>query len=241
MNSKITHNPRGKKIQLRHRQDLKEIENELLKGTPYSDISFKYNVQIGSLTNYKKKYLSKKMNIYKKKSDIRSGEFLYKTLEKYINNVNNIADSCVRALKDPNNPDNIDVSPQGTDVDITYIDTDGKKHKDTLQNIIDGQSIDAVKVEISTPDRVKTLLEASHAMNKHLNLLADIKGMIGNTTINIANQPMFIEFVQAVVKILDPYPVAKRRLIEEIRQMSKAPILDVDPATVLHRPEPADE
>jgi len=223
----ITHNILNKKTQLRFRPDIKNIEVDLIKGTPYSVLAKKYDVQISSLSRYKRKYLANKSNTYLKNKDIREGEFLYTTLERYINNVNDIAESCRRTLEDPENTGQIDTSPQGTDIKITYLDQDGHKHRDTLQNIIDHQDINALKVEINAPDRVKTLLEASHAMNKHLHLLADIKGMIGNTTINLANQPMFLEFVQAVVELLAPHPEIKAELVAKVRAMSKTPLLDV--------------
>ena len=223
-NSTDSHNI---KIQLRHRKDIRDIEQDLIKGKPYRELSEKYNVSITGLSKYKRKYLAKKTNIYQSKADIREGKFLYETLERYINNVNNIAESCVNTLQDPENSGKIDTSPQAHDVRITYKDKDGHKHKDTLQNILDDNDIDAMRVEIYTPDRVKTLLEASHVMNKHLHLLADIKGMIGNTTINLANQPMFLEFVQTVVRLLDPHPEIKAQLVAEIRKLSKTPLLDV--------------
>ncbi len=229
----------NKRIQLRHRTDIKDIEKEIIKGNPYTSIANKYGIENASITKYKKKYLSKKVNTYNLNRDIQDSKEIWDTINEYIGHTNAVARSCRNFLSDPDNTDNIDVAPQSTDIRVTYyktIDDKRAKHKDTLQNIIDTlDGIEVSKIEINTPDRVKTLLEASHVMNKQLHLVSSIQGMIGNTTINIANQPMFVAFVQAVVRSLEPYPEAKQALITEVRQLSTAPLLDVEPKSVLGR------
>jgi len=201
------------RVPIIHREDRKSIEEDLIKGVPYKIIAQRYDVDISALTKYKQFHLSKKYNEYKRQEDYRDGERIYKLLEKYIENVNMVAESCKSALQDPENPELIDVAPQATDIKVTYKLPDGTRKKESLQTVIDrlnGAELDVIKVNINTPDRVKTLLEASHAMNKHLHLLADLHGMIGNTVVNITNQPVFIEFTQAVIQALDSYPEARQ-------------------------------
>ena len=233
----ITHNDRGMKIQLRHRSDIGLIEKDLIKGIPYRDLSKKYGIQVGSLSKYKAKYLSSKVNKYSNTKDMREGETIWNTINNNLDTTTSLIESLKQHLSDPEDPSKIDVSPQSINVKVTYRDLDGNKHKDTLQDIITNNGIDAIKVEISTPDRVKTLIEAIHVLNKQLHLVGDLKGMVGSNTINIANQPLFVAFVQMVVKLMDPMPEAKQLLIKGIRTLSDTPLLDVEPSTVLNRGE----
>lgn len=213
--------PAEHKIPIKHSKYRKQIEQDILNGTPYSKISQKYGYSLSTIAQYKKRHLVRKAKEYQNTKDIKSGEYLYNILAKYINNVNIIADSCINELKDPDNPDLLDVGTQATDVLITYRDSEGNRHKKDLQQIIDelNNKVDVLKVRVDRPDRIKTLIQASHAMNKHLSLLADIKGMIGNTTINIVNQPVFIEFTQRVVQALNPFPEAKKAVAEYLRTL----------------------
>ena len=68
------------KIQLRHRKDIRDIEQDLIKGKPYRELSEKYNVSITGLSKYKRKYLAKKTNIYQSKADIRAVSYTHLTL-----------------------------------------------------------------------------------------------------------------------------------------------------------------
>ena len=213
--------PAESKTPIKHSKYRKQIEKDIIDNIPYRVIAQKYGYSEAAISHYKKKHLLKKVNTLQEKKDIKEGAYLYHILEKYINNVNIIADSCINELRDPDNPDLLDVGTQATDVLITYRDSEGNRHKKDLQQIIDelNNKVDVLKVRVDRPDRIKTLIQASHAMNKHLSLLADIKGMIGNTTINIVNQPVFIEFTQHVLKALEPYGEARRAVAEYLRTL----------------------
>ena len=227
----------GKKIQLRHRKEIGLIEKEIINGIPYSTIAKKYHVNVSSITRYKQKYLSKKVNTYVKDRDIKDAETIWETINNNVRTNTELIESIKQHLADPNDPSKIDVAPQGNAVQVTYT-LEGKRHKDSLNNIlkmIENNGITPVKVEINTPDRVKTLIEAMHVLNKQLHLVTGIQGMIGNTTINIANQPMFVAFVQQVISVLNDYPEAKQKLIAEVRTLSTNDIITVEPQSVLGR------
>lgn len=222
------YNKRGKKTQLRHRPDIKQIEEDLIKGRPYSDLAVKYDTNVASLSRYKQKYLTKKANKYSDEKDYREGEQLYKLLTSYIDNVNQVTEACMRELQDPDNPDRIFVGAQARDVSVTYLDGDGKKHKANLQHLLDDiNSVTAERIEINAPDRVQTMLNASHAMNKHIRLFAELRGMLGSVGNNIVNQPVFREFIDVVLKAMADYPEARSKIAEYVRNISQDSITDV--------------
>jgi len=224
----ITHDERGKKRQLRHQPDIKTIEKDLIAGKPYLEISHKYNVDRASLSRYKKKYLAQKVNKYEDKKDYREGNALYSLLTKYIDNVNQVTDACMRELQDPENPDRIYVGSQAKDITVMYTGKDGNKHKESLQEIInDKLGITPSKIEVNSPDRVQTMLNASHAMSKHIRLFAELKGMLGSVGNNIVNQPVFREFIDVVLKAMADYPEARDKIAEYVRSISSQEITDV--------------
>jgi len=218
----------NKRIQLRHRSDIKQIEHDLITGLPYTQLAEKYGVNLSSLTRYKRKYLSRKVKKYEDKKDYREGNALYSLLTKYIDNVNQVTDACMRELQDPDNPDRIYVGSQAKDITVMYIGKDGNKHKESLQDIINNKlGITPNKIEVNSPDRVQTMLNASHAMSKHIRLFAELKGMLGSVGNNIVNQPVFREFIDVVLKAMAEYPEARGKIAEYVRSISSQEITDV--------------
>jgi len=222
------------KTKFKDRQDIKDIEKDILSGIPLNTIAKNYNCTRAAVNNYKQRHMSQSVKKYTNQINIQDGKEIWNLLTEYINNVNMVSNSCKMALEHPDDPNLIDVGVQSNDITVTYYQTNAqgkrKKKKAKLQAILDRlDGIEVQNIDIKAPDRIKTLLEASNVMNKHLRLVADLRGMIGNTTINIANQPMFVQFVQGVVMALEGYPEAKQRLITHVRAMSKRPLLDLNP------------
>ncbi|MCK5614029.1 hypothetical protein KAR91_69845 [Candidatus Pacearchaeota archaeon] len=213
-----------KKPPLKQHPKLKEIEAELIKGTPYTQLAATYNTSSTALSKYKNKYLARKVSTYKHKTDLREGDALVKLAERYIGNVDMIAEACIEQLKDPDNPEKLFIGVQADEIDVTYYDegTDGQeiKRKEKLQTLLDKLERRAMRIEINTPDRVHTLLQASHAMNKHIHLIATLVGSISNTSINVTNQPVFIELTQNIIQALEPYPEARQKVAEHIRGLA---------------------
>jgi hypothetical protein len=205
-----------KKPPIKNHPQIKQIEYEIIHGVPYSRIAERYNVTVPVISRYKKKYLAKKINKLQDKKDLEEGNELLKLLTHYIDNVNLVADACIDELRDPEDPDKLHLGAQARDITLTYytIDSEGKevKEKANLQALLDKVDVRPTRIEINMPDRAETLLKASHAMNKHIHLFGELKGMLGSVTINITNQPVFISFTQQVVRALEPYPEARKKV-----------------------------
>ena len=206
---------------LKNRTDIKEIEHAIISGQSMRDISKKYDCSVSSLSRYKNSYLAQKCNTIQAKKDLREGEELLNLLERYIEQVNMISDACIDVLRDPDNPEKLFIGPTADEITLTWYEYDEEKDVDrkcrgTMQQCLDRLNEKPTRIEINTPDRVDSLLKASHAMNKHLSLFADIKGMLGNVTINLTNQPVFIQLTQSVLLALEPWPEARQQVAQSL-------------------------
>lgn len=207
---------------LKNRTDIKEIEEAIISGKSMRDIAKTYDCSISALSRYKNKHLARKVNISRATKDLSEGDELLKMLERYINQVNMISDACIEQLRDPENPEKLYIGASADEIVITWIeynpatDKDEKK-KGTLQQQLDRLNSAPTRIEINTPDRVESLLKASHAMNKHLALFADIKGLLGSVTINLTNQPVFVELTQHLLTVLEPYPEIRKSVANDIQ------------------------
>ena len=210
---------------LKNHSHIKEIEQELIKGTPYRIIGLKYNFSPSALSRYKKKFLSKKVNAITARKDLREGDELLNQLEHHINNVNKLTDACMNDLVDPENPDKLFVGATANDIEVKYIDgyTDNNKpiyRRDSLQELINRQNKEIDNITVKMPDTAHTLIKASQVMNKHLHLFGELKGMLGNVTINITNQPVFLEFTQQILMALNDYPEARQKISTHLRTLA---------------------
>jgi len=210
---------------LPNRKDIKQIEAEIVQGVSLTQIGLKYNCSVSSLSRYKKSHLLKKCNAIQIEKDLREGDELLNLLETYINNVNLVSSACLEQLQDPEDPNKLYLGATANDIDVSYTDgyyENGKPivKKDTLQGLIDQTNKNPDKITVNIPDRAHTLLKASQAMNKHIHLFGELKGLLGNVTINITNQPVFVEFTLQVLNALSEYPEARTKIAQHLRKLS---------------------
>ena len=196
-----------------------------MKSTPLRDIGLKYNCSISALSRYRRKYLAKKVNARQAEKDLREGDQLLSELEHHISNVNKLTDACMKQLQDPNNPDELFIGATADDIQVKYIDdyTDEGRpiyKRETLQTLLNRQNKEIDNTVVKMPDTAHTLIKASQVMNKHLHLFGELKGMLGNVTINITNQPVFIEFTQQVLMALAEYPEARQKIAEHLHTLA---------------------
>ena len=227
---------------LRDRSDIKQIEREILQGTPVNQIAVKYDITPTSLYKYKAKHLTNKYNKAKDKRDLREGSNILDYMENIIGSVDRLFRACEKALEDPEDPEQLFLGNNALDTIITYLepDKDGvdRKHKASIQDLLDTLNKVTVRVEVKGPDRATTLLQAAQTLTKQVHLLGELSGRLGNTTINVTNQPVFIELTQVVMTALQPYPDALQAVAQHLRGLKlkdttvkSNSILDITPKT----------
>ena len=212
---------------LKNRSDIKLIEKDIIQGISLKQIGLKYNCSDSSLSRYKNKYLVRKCSASRAEHDLKEGEELLNLLQTHISNVVKLSNACLEQLQDPEDPDKLFLGARGTEITVSYMKTIGNgtqiKAKENLQVMIDRllNTMDSadkiIKIEINTTDRAHTLIAAANALNKHIRLFGDLCGKLGNTTINITNQPMFVEFTKEVISILADVPGAREKLAKIMR------------------------
>lgn len=211
---------------LKNRKDIKDIEKEIISGKSLRQISSKFDCSYSALSRYKNKYLMKKLNVAQANRNLKDGENLLDLLEQHLSNIVKLSNACMEQLKDPDNPNKLFLGARADDITVSYMDysTDetGIKAKEKLQVLVNRVLAEKQKVthiDINTTDRAHTLIAASNALNKHVHLFAELAGKLGNTTINITNQPVFIELTKVVIELLSEYPGAREKLAEKMRML----------------------
>lgn len=212
---------------LKNRSDIKLIEKDIIAGISLRQLGLKYNCSDSSLSRYKNKYMVQKCSVSQTERNLREGEELLNLLQSHIGNVVKLSNACLAQLQDPDDPEKLFLGARGTEITVSYMQTTASgtqiKAKQNLQVMIDrlinrmdtGTVI--TKIEINTTDRAHTLIAAANALNKHIRLFGDLCGQLGNTTINITNQPLFVAFTKEVISLLAQYPGAREKLAESMR------------------------
>ena len=198
---------------------------------PINQVAKKYDVKSTSLYRHKQRHMSSKVSKALERKDLASGEDLLNMLTTYIDNINKLSEACLKELEDPENPDKLFVGAKAEEITVLYTTKHpqtGRKTKakallQDLLDLIDADGNTAYKVSVNTEDRARTLLQASQTLNKHLHLFAELRGLVGATTINITAQPVFIEFTQTVIKALNDYPEARSTVAEHLRTLKIEP------------------
>lgn len=214
---------------LKKHPQLKAIEKDIVSLVPIRVIAEKFNVSEAALYRHKKKNLVEKCSKAIETKKISEGTNVLELLSHYMENVNILSDACIDQLRDPQQPDKLFLGATAADIQITYISDiteSGReiKSRDSLQNLLDKIN-DIDRIEIKSPDRAKTLIEASRTMNKHIHLFAELKGMLGPQTGRI-NERFIIDFTQSIIDILSPYPEARKEVVNAVKLLSEKHNID---------------
>lgn len=205
------------------RSDIKLIDKDIVNGLPINQVAKKYNITVSSLYKYKQRHLVSKVSKAKDGKDLREGDNLLNLLERYVDNVNKVAEACLRELQDPEDEHKLFLGKTALDTRVSYLETDSegidRKKTATLQELLDGIDKPVTRVEIKGPDRVQSLINASHVMNKHIQLYAEMIGKLSSTAINVTNQPVFIQLTQVVLQALQPHPEAMQQVAEYLQTL----------------------
>ncbi len=201
---------------LKNRKDIKLIEREIIQGAAINQVAKKYGIKQQTLYKYKLRHLTRKVVKARDTKDLREGSNLLDYMESLIQGVDKLFRACNKALEDPDDPEQLFLGSSAFNTIIMYLepDNDGVEHKckATIQELLDKINKVSTRVEIKGPDRATTLLQAAQTLTKQLHLLGELSGKLGNTTINVTNQPIFIELTQVVMKALSEFPEARTQV-----------------------------
>lgn len=205
------------------------IIRDLVNQVPYSQIAGYYGMTVNAV----QRYATQKLRISAAKALAKggySGEALLARIEDTIVYVQKMYDACNDWLQDPDDHSKYNLDPRAYEHDVIYnwviTNQDGNdtriRKKANLQELLERamrEDEEIIKVESKISDPRKLILDTAQTLNKQLETLAKIAGVVqevANIDVNVSINTVLASTVVQVIKdeIEDPEIVA--RIIERL-------------------------
>lgn len=196
-----------------------EIERDIIAGKPDISISRAYP----HLSNMAvKRYRDSRMPQILRHAQLETVDGLIGRINEYMDTVEDLKDSIITVLDNPENPGHICYYPRAEEIKVKYYDKESQRYKvDKLQNLLQSASeknssitITGAHVEGSDP-RI-TLLKTADVLNRQLELLCKTKGYIvedNSVTINAGASGTVGDIADIARTVLAPYPEAMEAFV----------------------------
>lgn len=202
----------------------KAIIRDLVNQVPYTQIAGNYGMTVNSV----QRYATGKLRMSAAKALAKghyNGEALLARIEDTIVYVQKMYEACNDWLQDPEDHSRYNLDPRAYEHDVIYnwiiTDEDGKdtriRKKANLQELLERAMRDneeIIKVESKTADPRKLILDTAQTLNKQLETLAKIAGVVQEVTnvdVNVSvNTVLASNIVQVIQREVEDPEVVKR-------------------------------
>lgn len=203
------------------------IVRDLVNQVPYSQIAGKYGMTVNAV----QRYATGKLRMSAAKALAKgnySGEALLSRIEDTIVYVSKMYEACNDWLQDPDDHSRYNLDPRAYEHDVIYnevnYDDDDKEYrirkKANLQELLERAMRDneeIIKVESKISDPRKLILDTAQTLNKQLETLAKIAGVVQEVTnvdVNInMNTHLASNVIQIIQREVDD-PAVVQRIVE---------------------------
>ena len=200
------------------------ILRDLVNQVPYSQIAGKYGMTVNAV----QRYATGKLRMSAAKALAKgnySGEALLARIEDTIVYVSKMYEACNDWLQDPDDHSKYNLDPRAYEHDVIYNEvhcTDDDKEyrirkKANLQELLERAMRDdeeIIKVESKISDPRKLILDTAQTLNKQLETLAKIAGVVQEVTnvdVNVSvNTVLASNIVQVIQREVEDPEVVKR-------------------------------
>lgn len=211
------------------------IIRDIINQIPYTQIAENYGMSANSVH----RYASQKLRMHAAKAlkkGMYDGAALLARIEDTIVYVQKMYEACDKWLQDPEDHSQYDLNPRAYEHQVIYnlviTDSEGKetriRKKDDLQGLLERAMRDneeIIKVESKISDPRKLILDTAQTLNKQLETLAKIVGVVQDVTKVDVNVTFNKQIVSNVIKIIEKeaadQPELMQRLIEGIANEAK--------------------
>jgi len=208
-----------------------EIEQRLAKGDSITSLSNTYGISRHAITNHKKTRLPNKLIKGVRDRDITSADELFQIILGTVRKMEKVSESCDNYLQDPNNPDLYYMGPRAHEVDVMWeeeIDighgnTIFKKHKDTLQELIDKhlKGCDIVKMKSTHADPRVLLIKSAETLTKQMDMLVQAWRSVDQGSSAFIGTPAFQNVVKTILDATKEYPEVRRTIANGLSNLTE--------------------
>lgn len=214
-----------------HPQREKIVKALITNRSSYQDIATRYDVPKSTIAAYMRERLLPAAAKRQEKIQSKDGDQFLERVETTMVRVQKMYDACDEWLSDPENPTKYNLDPRAHEYKVIYLEPEvegesRQRNKCSLQELLDRvEATDrkVLTVEAKTYDTRKLLLDTAVTLNKQLELLAKIQGLVKDN-INIVQNPenLYLNMIQIVNTATINNPEIKERIIGELEKASAA-------------------
>lgn len=199
-----------------------EIERDIIAGKSDKDIADTYS-HLSSMAI--KRYRDTRMPQILRHAQLETVEGLIGRINEYMDTVEDLKDSIITVLDNPENPGHICYYPRAEEIRVKYYDKESQRYKvDKLQNLLQcarerNSSITITGAHVEGSDPRLTLLKTADVLNKQLELLCKTKGYIvedNSVTINAGASGNVGDIADIARTALAPYPEAMEAFVNAL-------------------------
>jgi len=197
----------------------------------YQDIAERYAIPKSTLCFYVKERLMPAVAKVKAVEQKKEGDAFLNRIETAMVRVQKLYDACDKWLLDSDNPNEYNLDPRASEYTVIYLEPEvegqqRKRNKCSLQQLLDrieASGREKLLVESKTADVRKLLLDTAMVLNKQLELLAKIQGLVKdnlNVTVNAEN--IYTNIIQVISNATKEFPDIRERIIGELEKSTKS-------------------
>ncbi|MBN2860881.1 MAG: hypothetical protein JXK93_11505 [Sphaerochaetaceae bacterium] len=205
------------------------IIRDLVNQIPYTSIAEKYGMPVSTVFRYATQKLRHSAAKALKKGEY-DGERLLARIEDTIVYVQKMYEACNDWLEDPEDHSKYNLDPRATELKVIYLqeyiddmgNTKTYRMKEPLQDLLDkamNPEQSPIKVETKIADPRNLVLQTAQTLDRQLNTLAKIAGVIKdevNVDINVSvNTQLVSNVIQVIQREIDD-PEIVQRIVEGI-------------------------
>ena len=187
-----------------------QIERDIINGVPDDTIADNYG---GISQQAVRRYRKDRMPEIMRHADLETTEGIIRRINEYLDDVEHLYKSVKEFLEDPDVPGKMDFTPHASEVYMTYesIDPDSGiryRKKELIQDILDKLEPTPLKLTLGIQDPRVTMLKTAEVLNRQLELMAKVKGLITENTVVVNDNSTVTEIIAIARNSLREYPEA---------------------------------
>lgn len=212
----------------------RELLEEIAKGTTYREITERYGLAKSTVSKYVREVAAEFVAAARKEYDIIEGTYVLETAGLAAQSLRRLLEACNRYLADPDNPDDFNVGPRATEVDVIFdvINDQGdivRTEKLVLQDALDkvdglhGNDLSGVRYRHSDPRDL--VVKTANAINRQLAVLTNIQekalGIAADKDARreIVESQVWQEVSEALTDALSDCPKARNKVAGALRRI----------------------
>lgn len=224
----------GRRVTVDSHPQREAIVKALVTGkTSYQAIGTRFNIPKSTIATYVRERLQPVVAIQHQKQVVKEqkeGDAFLQRIENTMVRVQKMYDACDEWLTDPDHTDKYTLNPRADEIRVVYTKPEGERfvrRTESLAELITkiegtgGNSV--IELQSRVTDPRKLILETALTLNKQLELLAKIQGLVkDNISVTMSTENVYTNIIQVISRMTTDQPRLKEDILAELEKASKS-------------------